>query len=305
MAVAGRLKADLREGEALFRLGGDEFTVICATRVSAPVNTAHRLLATLVSPFLIEGNELNTGASLGVAQAISFEEVKDLMRWADTAMYHAKDAGRNTVRMFETGMSDKGRRLSMSNDLTKAIDNGEFALAFQAIVDLSTGQIEGAEALLRWVHPTRGVVVPDDFMAFAEETGQIVSIGRWVLLEACRQAARWPTSHGQPYVTVNISPTELVRTDFVAHALHREFLEVHQVLVGGRSLLLGRSALAWPVGTQRGLSHPEPLQGAASCPSRLVQLARASGSRHQILRPWIHPESSGVSVVSLGLRRLN
>jgi EAL domain-containing protein (putative c-di-GMP-specific phosphodiesterase class I) len=165
-------------------------------------------------------------------------------------MYHAKDAGRNTVRVFEPSMSDKGHRLTLSNDLTRALNNGELHLEYQVIIDLESGGIRGAEALIRWEHPERGPVAPIDFIPFAEETGQIVSIGRWVLREACRAAALW-AEHA--FVTINVTTTEIERDDFVAEvrstlartglAPQRLWLEVTE-RAGGSDLGILRSRLA-------------------------------------------------------------
>jgi diguanylate cyclase (GGDEF)-like protein len=213
IATAERLRSCLHEHEEIFRLGGDEFTVLSAGATSSTPETAYRMLAALAQPFYIGGKELYTGASLGVAQANHRSEIPELMAWADTAMYHAKDGGRNTVRVFHPSMSDKGLRLTLSNDLTRALKNDELYVVFQGIVDLRSGAIVGAEALIRWTHPERGSLSPSEFIPFAEETGQIVSIGRWVLHEACRVAASWPTL---PFVTVNVTPTEIERDDFVA-----------------------------------------------------------------------------------------
>ncbi len=213
VATANRLRSCLQEGEEIFRLGGDEFTVLCPAGAASTAETAYRMLAALAQPFFIGGKELYTGASLGVAQANHHTEIPELMAWADTAMYHAKDGGRNTVRVFHPSMSDKGLRLTLSNDLTRALKNNELYLVFQPIIDLKTDTIIGAEALIRWIHPERGSLSPAEFIPFAEETGQIVSIGRWVLHEACKVAATWPSAR---FVTVNVTPTEIERDDFVA-----------------------------------------------------------------------------------------
>lgn len=252
VAAAARLNNVLSDGEEIFRLGGDEFTVVITNGDLSPAETAYRLLGCLTEPFFIGGKELYTGASLGVAQAADPSQVAGLMTWADTAMYHAKDAGRNTVRVFDPSMSDKGHRLTLSNDLTRALNHGELHLEFQVIVDLKTGDIRGAEALVRWQHPERGPVTPAEFIPFAEETGQIVSIGRWVLHEACRVAAQWPTSAAEPFVTINVTATEIEREDFVAEVrgtltntglpAHRLWLEVTERSGGDLAVLGSRLA---------------------------------------------------------------
>ncbi|MCU1587315.1 MAG: diguanylate cyclase [Frankiales bacterium] len=249
IATSQRLREALVHGEEIFRLGGDEFTVLRPDGASM-AETAYRLLSALTQPFVVGGKELYTGASLGVAQANHRSEVPELMTWADTAMYHAKDAGRNTVRVFDPSMSDKGHRLTLSNDLTRALKKRELVLEFQGIVDLQSGSIRGAEALVRWTHPERGQLAPADFIPFAEETGQIVSIGRWVLYEACLAAAPWPQA---TFVTVNVTATEIERDDFVSAVRttlantglppQRLWLEVTE-RTGGGDLAVLRSRLA-------------------------------------------------------------
>ncbi len=236
VATATRLGRGVAEGDEIFRLGGDEFTVICRGDRAATAETAARLLASLAEPFVVGGKELYTGASFGVAHCDDAADVPHLTTWADTAMYHAKSSGRNVISVFEPSMSDKGLRLSLANDLTRALKHGELHLEFQPIVNLATRQIEGAEALIRWSHPERGQMAPDDFIPFAEETGQIVPVGRWVLREACRIAALWSALSEGPFITINVSATEIERSDFVAEVAaslagsglqaHRLWLEV-------------------------------------------------------------------------------
>lgn len=219
VATAGRLKGALAEDDEIFRLGGDEFTVICHGSPEATTETALHMLEALTAPFVVGGTELYTGASLGIAHCSDAADVQHLTTWADTAMYHAKGGGRNAISVYDPSMSDKGLRLTLSNDITRALNHGELRLELQPIRDLATGTIEGAEALIRWDHPQRGPVAPIDFIPFAEETGQIVPIGRWVLREACRLAAAssWPANH--PFIAINVSTTEIERPDFVAGVL--------------------------------------------------------------------------------------
>ena len=236
VAAATRLARALDEGDEIFRLGGDEFTVICVRDRVAADETARRLLSVLVEPFFVGGKELYTGASFGVAHCDDAADVPHLTTRADTAMYHAKDAGRNVISTFHPSMSDKGVRLTLANDLARALKNEELRLELQPIRSLTTGRIEGAEALVRWAHPERGTITPSDFIPFAEETGQIVPLGRWVLREACRVAARWSLRADGPFVTINVTTLEIERTDFVAEVVasltesglppHRLWLEV-------------------------------------------------------------------------------
>lgn len=248
VATAARLKGALGEGDEIFRLGGDEFTVICRRGRATAGQTADRMLAALVEPFFVGGKELYTGASFGVAHSAEAADVAHLTAWADTAMYHAKGSGRNVISTFDPSMSDKGLRLSLANDITRALKNGELRIELQPILDLTTHRAEGAEALVRWDHPDRGRIVPDEFIPFAEETGQIVQIGRWVLREACHVAARWSSMDDGPFIAVNVSTIEIERADFVAEVAaslaasglqaHRLWLEVTERAGGGDIALL-------------------------------------------------------------------
>ena len=227
-AVAERLSAGVREVDTVARLGGDEFTVLQAGIVRAQdVNVlASRLLGSLRQPFEIYGRKVRIGASFGAAFApndgTSFET---LLRKADTALYRAKGMGRGTWCFYDTKVdADCLAREQLSLDLRAAMERGEFLLHYMPLVALKDDRIAGFEALLRWQHPQRGMISPEEFIPIAEETGLIVALGSWVLIEACVEAAGWPEG---VRVAVNISAIqlrspELLRT--VTEALERSGL---------------------------------------------------------------------------------
>jgi diguanylate cyclase (GGDEF)-like protein len=196
--VAARLKASLRETDALVRLGGDEFAIIQAGETDqreASSKLAERIIAELCSPFCIEDNEVHIGASIGIALGPEHSiNPDDLMKMSDMALYRAKESGRNCYRVFDIAMTDAmNRRHELESDLRHAIENDQLELHYQPIVDATTRRIRSAEALIRWQHPTKGMVMPDRFIPLAEETGLISQIGQWVLHTACVEAATWPT----------------------------------------------------------------------------------------------------------------
>ena len=211
--VAERLDDCVRSSDTVARLGGDEFAVL----VEEPDNPdeaediAVRVHAGLERPFDIQGHELFVHASVGIALAESGSTSEELMRNADTAMYAAKASGKGRSEMFQATMHmEVRRRLQLSGDLRRALDNGELFVQYQPLVDLTSGRVLGAEALARWQHPKLGEVPPGDFIPVAEETGLIVPLGGWVLTEACAQARAWQDeTGGEPiYVSVNVSPRQ-------------------------------------------------------------------------------------------------
>ena len=208
--VAVRLSAVLRESDTLARLGGDEFAVIQpkARQPEAADALARRLVAALQEPIDLGGDRASVGVSIGIAMAdqSGSADMTQLMRDADLALYQAKEGGRGGYRFFSPEMNQKLlERRALEADLRVALARGDFRLAYQPQVDLETGSVTGAEALLRWERPGAGNMPPDQFIAVAEETGLIGPIGTWALQEACREATTWP---GQLTVAVNVSPVQ-------------------------------------------------------------------------------------------------
>jgi len=240
VATAGRLQAGLRAGDTIARMGGDEFAVLLedTPEDQSPVEVAERLLATLQAPFTHGDRDLFVRASVGVAliagRASSAEE---LLRDADAAMYIAKGRGKNRVVVFEPGMHRAAlTRLSLKGDLERALERREFRLVYQPIVDLGSGEIAGAEALLRWHPPSRRSVLPSEFIPLAEETGLIIPLGSWVIDEACREACRWEAEGVRPglSINVNVSGRQVAELDFpsvVADSVRRAGLQPERLIL--------------------------------------------------------------------------
>ncbi len=222
IALAERLAAAMRPGDTIARLGGDEFAVLLdtATDIHAATAVADRLLDALATPLALDGRELVVEASLGIALATDgAARPDDLLRDADLALYRAKDAGRAGYAIYDTSLHTAvNARLVLEAELRRALASEEFVLHYQPKVDLATGRLAGVEALVRWHHPTRGLVPPDDFIPLAEETGLIVPLGRWVLTEACHQARAWAAARiTDPPLTmsVNLSARQFRQPDLV------------------------------------------------------------------------------------------
>jgi diguanylate cyclase (GGDEF)-like protein len=220
--VAERLRRSLRASDTAARFGGDEFAVLLhnVTEVEQAAVAAKRIIESLRTPFLFGDKEVFIGSSVGIVFSGSAPDGDGLIKQADLAMYQAKRNGKGRYEVFEPSMQAlRPAHLDVEADLRRAVVHGEFFLRYQPIVVLRTGQVSGLEALVRWQHPTRGRVVPMDFIPLAEETGLIVPIGRWVLREACKQAARWNGRRaGQPPLTisVNLSARQLQQSDLTA-----------------------------------------------------------------------------------------
>ncbi len=216
-AVAERLSSTLRGGRAIARLGGDEFAVLLPHTNSAQKTEAlaTRIISLLSQPYEIYGHHIQTGASIGIALAPHDGNDPDLLlKAADMALYAAKSAGRGTYRFFHKSMADQLRaKRQLELDLRSAIENDELELHYQPLLNVEGETITGFEALMRWRHPTRGMVQPSEFIPLAEETGLITDLGAWALRKACAQAATWPE---HIYVAVNVSPIQFRDGDLTA-----------------------------------------------------------------------------------------
>ncbi len=232
-AVAGRLSNCLREHDAVARFGGDEFALLLTDiqDVEGTSRIAHRVLEVLKAPFNIDGFELHTTASLGVSVfPRDGSSVEELLQHADVALYYSKDQGRNTFRHYAAWIDASARaRLSLENDLRRALERNEFVIHYQPQIHVPTGKIIGFEALLRWQHPDMGLLLPGEFIPLAEETGLIEPIGEWVLLEACKQNRSWQEAGFEPVrMAVNLSPSQFRQkrlTRAVAQALRDSNLD--------------------------------------------------------------------------------
>jgi diguanylate cyclase (GGDEF)-like protein len=215
--VAARLRDAVRTGEVVTRLGGDEFAILQfpLERPEEASALAARIVKLLAKPFIIDGRTVEIGASVGIALAPSdTSDAAELMQKSDLALYRAKTDGRNAYRFYQRGMdAAQHARRALEIDLRSAIRNDEFELFYQPIVDVTERRIVSCEALLRWRHPTRGLVDPAEFISVAEETGLILPIGQWALNEACRQAASWPE---EVKVAVNLSPVQFKNPKLVS-----------------------------------------------------------------------------------------
>jgi len=215
--TAVRLKASLRETDVLARLGGDEFAIVQdreSNQRDATAALADRIIEIFSKPFNIDGNEVNIATSIGIALAPEHATNSDsLMKMADLALYRAKSAGRNGYRFFDPEMSlAASARHELETELRHAIQQGELELFYQPIIETKTLAICGAEALIRWRHPTKGLILPDQFIPLAEETGMITQIGEWLMQTACTDAATWPAG---VKVAVNLSAVQFRKNNLV------------------------------------------------------------------------------------------
>jgi diguanylate cyclase (GGDEF)-like protein len=217
VAVAERLSNVLRGGDTAARFGGDEFVILCED-VSGELQAiaiAERIAAELDAPFTVAGDEVFMRTSVGIALATEpGARPEALIRDADAAMYRAKERGGGVYEVFDDQMRERAvRRMETENALHRALDRGEFVMHYQPIVQMATGALHGVEALARWEHPHRGLVMPGEFIEAAEETGLIITLGAWAFEAACRQSAAWG---GLTMMSVNLSARQCGHPELVA-----------------------------------------------------------------------------------------
>jgi diguanylate cyclase (GGDEF)-like protein/PAS domain S-box-containing protein len=222
IAVADRLRSCLRDADTIARLGGDEFAILLESvdDTDDVFAVADRLLESLMMPFDVNGRHVLAGGSIGIAfRGSGGKESEELLANADVAMYAAKARGKSCRETYRPDMRrDMMQRLTLETALQRAIEEKEFVVFYQPIVEVGSGKITGAEALVRWNHPARGLVSPADFIPLAEETGLIVPLGRWVLEQACYQARDWQLKHPQTpplNISVNLSVRQFQQSNLV------------------------------------------------------------------------------------------
>jgi diguanylate cyclase (GGDEF)-like protein/PAS domain S-box-containing protein len=220
-SVAARLLACVRRSDTVSRLGGDEFVILLSQVEHAEdaAYSARKILRALATPHIIDNKSLDINVSIGVSTyPTDGQDAEGLMNRADNAMYEAKEHGRNNYQFFRHEMHARlAERQLLEADLRCALGRNEFLLHYQPKLGLQTGEITGVEALIRWLHPQRGIIYPAQFVPIAEECGLIVPIGQWVLLEACKQAQAWRDSGlGVVPVSVNVSASEFGAKDFLS-----------------------------------------------------------------------------------------
>jgi diguanylate cyclase (GGDEF)-like protein len=232
-AVSNRLRESVRPSDTIARLGGDEFAVMVQDRRTAgpsAVLLAERIMRAFEQPVSAADEIISVHLSIGIATTHQAREADELIRNADLAMYRAKETGKGRFAIFQPRMREEVlKRHGLKEELQRAVDQGQVTVEYQPIVELRTGAVEAAEALVRWNHPGRGLLMPAEFVPLAEETGMIIAVGQFVLEQACRQARAWNSSSEEPVaVHVNLSAVELrdpVLTDNVMAILERTGLD--------------------------------------------------------------------------------
>jgi diguanylate cyclase (GGDEF)-like protein/PAS domain S-box-containing protein len=241
VAIARRLEACLRPSDTLARLGGDEFTILLdsLSDIKIATNIAHEIQQQIQRPFNLEGHEVFTNTSIGIAfNSLDYSQPEEMLRDADTAMYRAKELGKGRYAVFTQNMhASVLERLQLETDLRRALERQEILAYYQPIACLETGQLIGFEALARWQHPERGLVSPAEFIPIAEETGLIVPLGQWILREACSQLRRWQQQFANSSdlkISVNLSGKQLKETNLAEEIR----LILHETQLPGSALKL-------------------------------------------------------------------
>jgi diguanylate cyclase (GGDEF)-like protein len=263
IAVADRVRSCVRTGDVAARLGGDEFALLLedGEDLARAVLVCHRLLEALEAPLQVDGQEIAISASIGMAAGhFAIGQADEMLRNADVAMYIAKADGKNRYAVFEPTMhAALVERHALGAELSKSVGRGELLVYYQPIVRLDDGDLYGVEALVRWRHPTRGILGPDEFIPIAQENGAILALGRWVLLAACTEAATWRRERAidRLVLSVNLSAAQLQQVDFVSD------LEGILIETGfpGRDLVLELTETAMFQDTQTTIARLEALRG--------------------------------------------
>jgi diguanylate cyclase (GGDEF)-like protein len=237
--VADRLRACVRPADTAARLGGDEFAILLEDLKSETeaALVAERILDVMTTPFIVGGRDTTIGASIGIAVNTPNDDVDSLLRSADVAMYSVKQSGRARFEFYTTEMlATVVDRVELGREIRGALENEEFRLHYQPIMNLATGEVVGVEALIRWQHPTQGLLLPGTFIGVAEDMGAILAIGDWVLNTACTQVQKWNTLYPDAHlcVSVNVSPIQLVPPAFVtaiSSALARSGLPPRSLII--------------------------------------------------------------------------
>jgi diguanylate cyclase (GGDEF)-like protein/PAS domain S-box-containing protein len=313
--VGARLHDAIRPTDLVARFGGDEFAVLCrAVRSEAQaVTIAERLADAVSAPFKVDGDDVYVTASTGIALAAESLSPEDLLRAADTAMYRAKRWARPHQVFDETMRTRSAQRLSMESALHRAMEREEFRLHYQPAVSILDGRIVGVEALLRWNHPERGLVLPGEFIPVAEESGLIVPIGRWVLEEACRQAERWRRFGRKTWLSLNLSAHQLAAPELVEEVraaleetatdparLHLEITE--------SALMEDTDGVARVVGALKDLGVRLSIDDFGTGYSSLAHLKRLAVDTLKIDRSFVdglgrEPEDTAIVMAVLGMAR--
>ena len=285
--VAERLRSQVRGNNLAARLGGDEFAIILSSDVSPNETSdlASKLIKTLSAAYEVDGNEVIIGASIGIALSPGDGSTsEELMRNADLALYRAKEDGGGVHRFFEREMDRQAqKRRDMELDLRRAFANGEFELHYQPLVDIATDRISGFESLLRWRHPDKGMISPAEFIPVAEDIGLIVSIGEWVLREACSEAVKWPAD---VKVAVNLSPVQFRSRNLV------------QVVI---SALAIERAKGLEIAAELAVAHAKASEDEALIAQQKLQIAKL---KHQIYGQRSEPSSRLIEQLALTFEEL-